>query len=149
MNTRMTCDVVIVGAGMVGAACALYASRAGLRAVLVDRGPVAGGTTGAGEGNLLVSNKEPGPELQLALLSLTLWRRLAVELGGRLGYRAKGGLVVAARPAGLAALAGFADGQKSAGVEATPVAADQLADLEPHLAPGLAGGIHYPHTSFP
>ena len=29
-----------------------YASRAGLRVAVVDRGPVAGGTTGAGEGNL-------------------------------------------------------------------------------------------------
>nr|WP_309226315.1 FAD-dependent oxidoreductase [Streptomyces lunaelactis] len=55
MNTRMTCDVVIVGAGMVGAACALYASRAGLRAVLVDRGPVAGGTTDC----LVVVNDRP------------------------------------------------------------------------------------------
>lgn len=150
MNTRLTCDVVIVGAGMVGAACALYASRAGLRTVLVDRGPVAGGTTGAGEGNLLVSDKEPGPELQLALLSLRLWRELAAETGGfgtAVEYHAKGGLVVAARPGDLAALMAFAEGQRSAGVEAEPVAAGQLADLEPHVAPGLAGGVHYPQDS--
>ncbi|PNG17737.1 FAD-dependent oxidoreductase, partial [Streptomyces cahuitamycinicus] len=69
MSKPLTCDVVVVGAGVVGAATALYATRAGLDAVVVDRGPVAGGTTGAGEGNLLVSDKEPGPELELALLS--------------------------------------------------------------------------------
>ncbi|WP_373430206.1 FAD-dependent oxidoreductase [Streptomyces sp. V1I1] len=106
--------MVIVGAGMVGAACALYASRAGLRTVLVDRGPVAGGTTGAGEGNLLVSDKEPGPELQLALLSLRLWRELTAGTGGfgtAVEFHAKGGLVVAARPADLAALTAFAGGQ--------------------------------------
>ena len=62
---------------MVGAACALYAARAGLDVIVVDRGPVAGGTTGAGEGNLLVSDKEPGPELDLALLSGRLWTELA------------------------------------------------------------------------
>jgi hypothetical protein len=39
-----------------GAACAHYAARAGLSAAVVDRGLVVGGTTGAGEGNLLVSD---------------------------------------------------------------------------------------------
>src|SRR5579859_2614449 len=99
------CDVVIVGAGMVGAACAFYAARAGLDVVLVDRGPVAGGTTGAGEGNLLLSDKPPGPELDLALLSTRLWRELAEEPFGRaLEFEPKGGLVVAADSQGLDAL---------------------------------------------
>ena len=69
---------------MVGAACALYASRAGLDVALVDRGPVAGGTTGAGEGNLLVSDKEPGPELELALFP-PMVDRLADVLRGLSG----------------------------------------------------------------
>lgn len=129
---------------MVGAACALYAARAGLDVALVDRGPVAGGTTGAGEGNLLVSDKEPGPELELALLSLRLWDELAGELGRTVEYEPKGGVVVASAPEGLAALEGLADGQRAAGVEAVDVPADRLHDLEPYLAPGLAGGVLYP-----
>ncbi|WP_405905628.1 MULTISPECIES: NAD(P)/FAD-dependent oxidoreductase [unclassified Streptomyces] len=147
MSKRLTCDVVVVGAGMVGAACALYAARAGLDVVLVDRGPVAGGTTGAGEGNLLVSDKEPGPELDLALLSGRLWANLAESLGQAIEYEAKGGVVVAAEPEGLAALEAFAAGQRAAGVSASSVAADQLHDLEPHLAPGLAGGVLYPQDT--
>ncbi|MCX4406526.1 MULTISPECIES: FAD-binding oxidoreductase [unclassified Streptomyces] len=147
MSGRLTCDVVIVGAGMVGAACALYTARAGLDVTLVDRGPVAGGTTGAGEGNLLVSDKEPGPELDLALLSGRLWADLAEELGEAVEYEAKGGVVVAATPEGLTALETFAAGQRAAGVEAVPVAADQLHSLEPHLAPGLAGAVHYPQDT--
>ncbi|MGW4543364.1 NAD(P)/FAD-dependent oxidoreductase [Streptomyces chartreusis] len=144
MSKRLTCDVVVVGAGMVGAACALYAARAGLDVILVDRGPVAGGTTGAGEGNLLVSDKEPGPELDLALLSGRLWGELAAEFGAAVEYEAKGGVVVASSPDGLAALERFADGQRAAGVVAEPVAGDALYALEPHLAPGLPGGVHYP-----
>nr|WP_277349429.1 FAD-binding oxidoreductase [Streptomyces sp. S3(2020)] len=140
----MTCDVVVVGAGMVGAACALYAARAGLDVILVDRGPVAGGTTGAGEGNLLVSDKEPGPELDLALLSGRLWADLAEEWGESVEYEAKGGVVVASAPEGLAALERFADGQRLAGVVAETVTGDGLYDLEPRLAPGLPGGVLYP-----
>src|SRR5437764_6312053 len=95
-------DVAVVGAGVVGAAVALAAARAGLRVLVVDRGPVAGGTTGAGEGNLLVSDKQPGPELDLALLSLRAWREAADHVerltGGGFELDLKGGLVVATDP---------------------------------------------------
>lgn len=147
MSKPLTCDVVVVGAGMVGAACALYAARAGLDVAVVDRGPVAGGTTGAGEGNLLVSDKEPGPELDLALLSGRLWADLAEEHAEAVEYEAKGGVVVASTPDGLAALEKFAASQRTAGVLAEPVTADRLHDLEPHLAPGLAGAVHYPQDT--
>ncbi len=147
MLKRTSYDAVVVGAGVVGAACAYYAAKAGLRVAVVDRGPVAGGTTGAGEGNLLVSDKEPGPELDLALLSTTLWRDLAEEFGDRVEYEPKGGLVVATAPAGLDALHGFAAGQLAAGVDAVAVAADDLRELEPHLADGLPGGVLYPQDA--
>ncbi|MFG2798044.1 NAD(P)/FAD-dependent oxidoreductase [Streptomyces pseudovenezuelae] len=147
MSKRLTCDVVVVGAGMVGAACALYAARAGLDVIVVDRGPMAGGTTGAGEGNLLVSDKEPGPELELALLSGRLWADLAEEVGDAIEYERKGGLVVAAGPDGLEALEKFATGQRAAGVEAVRVDADRLRELEPRLASGLAGGVLYPQDA--
>ncbi|MEU5080808.1 MULTISPECIES: NAD(P)/FAD-dependent oxidoreductase [Streptomyces] len=147
MAKRLTCDVVVVGAGMAGAACALYAARAGLEVRVVDRGAVAGGTTGAGEGNVLVSDKEPGPELRLALLSARLWNGLAQELGAAVEYEPKGGLVVASTPGALAALRDLAARQRSAGVTAVPVAADRLPDLEPYLAPGMAGGVHYPQDA--
>ncbi|MEU6687190.1 FAD-binding oxidoreductase [Streptomyces sp. NPDC046832] len=148
MSESLTCDVVVVGAGVVGAATALYAGRAGLDTVVVDRGPVAGGTTGAGEGNLLVSDKEPGPELELALLSARLWAALARKgLGRAVEYEAKGGVVIAGTDRALAGLEKLAAEQRAAGVEAVPVPPDALTDLEPCLAPGLAGGMHYPQDA--
>ncbi|GHC46829.1 oxidoreductase [Streptomyces cinnamoneus] len=132
---------------MVGAACAYYAARSGLTVTVVDRGPVAGGTTGAGEGNLLVSDKEPGPELDLALLSTGLWRTLAEDLPQHTEYEPKGGLVVASTGPGLDALRDFAAAQATAGVTAREIPADRLHDLEPHLAPGLPGGVHYPQDA--
>ncbi|MFC8335101.1 NAD(P)/FAD-dependent oxidoreductase [Streptomyces olivaceus] len=147
MSESLTCDVVVVGAGMVGAACALYAAREGLDVIVVDRGQAAGGTTGAGEGNLLVSDKEPGPELELALLSVGLWTGLAEELGRETEYEPKGGVVVAETPEALAGLETFAAGQRAAGVSALGVTADRLHDLEPRLAPGLAGAVHYPQDA--
>jgi glycine/D-amino acid oxidase-like deaminating enzyme len=119
-----------------------------MRVAVVDRGPVVGGTTGAGEGNLLVSDKPPGPELELAVESLRLWRELADALGAEaLEYEPKGGLVVACEPRSLGGLQESARGQRAAGVTAVDVPADALGELEPHLAPGLAGGVHYPQDA--
>ncbi|MFJ8667122.1 NAD(P)/FAD-dependent oxidoreductase [Streptomyces sp. NPDC093600] len=146
MPTRHLSDVIVVGAGVVGAACAYYASRAGLTVTVIDRGPVAGGTTGSGEGNLLVSDKE-GPELELALFSTRLWRELADLLPSGIEYEPKGGLVVASDETGMRALRDFAAGQEKAGVSAREVPPELLRDLEPHLAPGLAGGFHYPQDA--
>ncbi|WP_406253221.1 FAD-binding oxidoreductase [Streptomyces atratus] len=147
MLTRHPLDVVIVGAGMVGAACAYYTSRSGLSVAVVDRGPVAGGTTGAGEGNLLVSDKVPGPELELALLSASLWQQLSEELPEGIEYELKGGVVVAASEDSLATLSATAAGQREEGVEAHHLTPDRLRELEPHLAPHLAGGCHYPQDA--
>ncbi|MEU5220439.1 FAD-binding oxidoreductase [Streptomyces sp. NPDC020807] len=147
MPTRKPSDVIVVGAGVVGAACAYYAAQAGLSVTVVDRGPVAGGTTGAGEGNLLVSDKEPGPELELARLAATEWRGLADLLPSQVEYEAKGGLVVASGELGMQALREFAARQEKAGVTTQEVPGDRLHDLEPHLAPGLAGGFLYPQDA--
>lgn len=143
-RSRDSFDAVVIGAGIVGAACAYYLARAGLRVAVADRGTVASGTTGAGEGNILISDKEPGPELTLAQLSQRLWRELGDELGPGAELDPKGGLVVAAGPAEHAGLREFAAAQAQAGVTAQAVSPAELPGLEPHLASGLAGGVFYP-----
>jgi D-hydroxyproline dehydrogenase subunit beta len=139
-------DVVVIGAGIIGSACAYYASRAGLSVTVLERGTIGGGTTSRGEGNILVSDKAPGPELDLALMSRTLWLDVGAELGGpdRIELEQKGGLVVAPDEGTAASLDEFARGQQAAGVRAIRVTGQALPDYEPHIARGLAGGIFYP-----
>jgi len=98
---RRSADVVIVGGGVIGAACAHAAARAGLDVLVVELAGIAAGTTGAGEGNLLVSDKPPGPELDLALLSLAGWAEIADEQLADFELERKGGLVTAAGPDAL------------------------------------------------
>lgn len=94
-----------------------------------------------------MSDKGPGPELDLALLSNRLWAELAQEFGEAVEYEPKGGVVVATSPGGLTALERFAAGQRAAGVVAETVAGDTLYGLEPRLAPGLPGAVHYPQDA--
>jgi glycine/D-amino acid oxidase-like deaminating enzyme len=72
-------DAIVVGAGICGAAAAFFLQERGLEVLLLDRGRVSSGTTGVGEGNVLVCDKPPGPERELALLGRELW----IELGER------------------------------------------------------------------
>lgn len=142
----MSADVIIIGAGVVGASCAWYATRAGLHVTVLDRGSVAGGTTGAGEGNLLVSDKPVGPELDLAMRSASLWRALDEEVGG-FEYQPKGGLVVAETEASAAALSQVADGQRTVGIDVIAVPPGELGTYEPQLATDLPGGCYYPQDA--
>jgi D-hydroxyproline dehydrogenase subunit beta len=142
-----TYDVAVVGAGIVGACCAFFSARRGMSVIVLDRGGLVAGTTGSGEGNILVSDKRPGPELDLALLSTRLWRELAAELSDEFGdfeLEEKGGLVVAAADGDLAALLELAAGQSAAGVRHVAVDAAGLPHLEPHINRDLAGGVYYP-----
>jgi D-hydroxyproline dehydrogenase subunit beta len=137
--------VLVIGAGMVGAACAYYCADAGLRVTVLERASVAGGTTSACEGNILVSDKEPGPELDLALLSVRLW----VELGDRIGVdrlelQRKGGVVVAQTPEAAAGLAELTMRQRTVGVDVTDVAQAELFELEPNLTRRVSSGAWYP-----
>ena len=160
-------DVVVIGAGMVGAATAAALAATGRRVLVVDRSGPLGGTTAAGEGNILVSDKLPGPELDLALRSVALWQKLAAEasevdgsievfgvrtvsgVSGVSGFEfeSKGGVVVAHDEAQLAALLALGERQRAAGVEVTALDPDGLREAEPRIAPGLAGGAFYPQDS--
>lgn len=140
--------VIVIGAGIIGACTARALAMAGVEVLVVDRGAVGSGTTSRGEGNILVSDKAPGPELDLAMASRDLWGELADDLGAApLEFEAKGGLVVAASERGLGVLYAFSDGQLRAGVMTTRVDDGDARELEPWLSPEVPGGVFYPQDA--
>src|SRR5690349_20112166 len=139
--------VVVIGAGVVGAACARELSLAGFGVVVVDRGRPAGGTTSHGEGNLLVSDKGPGAELRLAQLSARLWPEIAAELGEDCEFDPKGGIVVATTEAGAKALTAFAASQASAGVLVEELSTVDLFAAEPWLTRAVTAAVRYPEDA--
>ena len=145
--------VVVIGAGVIGAASAHALAKAGAEVVLVDRAGVAAETSSRCEGNVLVSDKGSDaavrPEAQLAIASNAMWRELAAELDAERGdgpateFEAKGGVVVAFA-GGAEALTDFAAGQRGIGIRAEVVDRAALAALEPDLSPEVLLGVHYP-----
>ncbi len=145
MNTNP--DAIVIGAGIVGATTALSLTNAGMKVLVIDRGNVATGTTSAGEGNILVSDKAPGPELDLALRSRDAWFEIQEDIGGGFELEAKGGLVVARSEDGLRALRTLTAAQRIAGIDAQDISVTDLRVLEPHLSHSITDGAFYPQDA--
>jgi len=137
-------DAIVIGAGVVGACCALALTNAGLKVLIIDRGPVASGTTGAGEGNILVSDKEPSAELTLAIRSRDLWFEIDTDIGGGFELEAKGGVVVSRSAKGISDLKRLSALQKVNGVEVIELDGAGLRKIEPHLSESVDYGVLYP-----
>lgn len=138
-------DAIVIGAGIVGASAALSLTNAGLKVLIIDRGSVSSGTTGAGEGNILVSDKDPGPELTLALKSRDLWFEMQEDVGDSFELEAKGGVVVARHDD--APLMGLAGEQSRHGVTTQILDHATLHQLEPFLNPEISSGVFYPQDA--
>jgi glycine/D-amino acid oxidase-like deaminating enzyme len=144
MPTGRSPDVVVVGAGIVGAACAYHLATAGVRVRLFDRSFVASGSSGACEGNVLAWDKELERELPLALRSADAWATLAERLGDDFEYDRKGSVVVAESPEELTAAAERARVLSGLGVVGEVLDAEALRREEPYAAHDLPGGVLYP-----
>ncbi len=147
----MVYDAIVIGAGIVGAAIARDLARDGLAVAIVERHSAASGSSGRGEGNILVSDKAPGPELELALIARARWTEVAEELRDELAgdlpdieFEHKGGVVVATGAADIAPLLAFAEAQRNAGVRCRVLDPAETLELEPHLNPAIAAAVHYP-----
>jgi len=140
-------DAIVIGAGIIGATTAFALANAGLRVTVIDRGGMAHGTTSRGEGNILVSDKSPGPELELALRSRDLWFELDKQIGGGFELEPKGGIVVARSEEGATALRNLAADQRRNGVEVEGVGAQELRVLEPYLDKTIENGAFYPQDA--
>jgi glycine/D-amino acid oxidase-like deaminating enzyme len=140
----VSADVVVVGAGIVGAAAASELARRGLRVCLLDRGEVSSGTTGLGEGNVLASDKDAGPELELTVLGLRMYDELEERLGPLARIRRKGALIVHPDAETWAGEAGRVARVRAAGVEASLLAPHEVAEREPGLTGALHGAAFFP-----
>ncbi len=136
-------DVVIVGAGISGAASAYELATAGLKVVLVDRyGPaaMASGWTLAG---VRQSGRHPA-ELPLAHRAVAQWETLAERLEAPTHYRRRGNLRLARTPDELAVIARLVQDQAAAGLDLSLLDAKQLAQLAPSVSPSVLGASHCP-----
>jgi D-hydroxyproline dehydrogenase subunit beta len=144
MSVRESADVVVIGGGIVGAACAYYLTEAGARVCLVERDFPASGTSRACDGLILLWDKASPAELALGQMSARLWAELAETQGLACEYARHGSILLAENEAALAAGRAKADELGTAGIAAAVLDGPELRALEPQLAADLAGGVLFP-----
>ncbi len=133
-------DVIIVGAGIVGAACAAECAGAGMKTLVLDRGIAAGGTTAAGMGHIVVMDDS---EAQFALTeySRRLWLQMRDELPADAEYEICGTLWVAADEEEMAEARRKGQFYSARKTRVEILNGDQVRRAEPNLRPGLEGGL--------
>ena len=134
-------DAIVVGAGIVGAACAFELAKAGLRVAVCERNDYpGGGATAAGMGHLAIMDDS---EAQFALTSYSqqLWRELAHELPRDAEYLPCGSLWVAADEFEFQEVNRKYNFYSERNVPVEILDSKQLAEAEPLLRPGMAGAL--------
>ena len=133
-------DVVVVGGGIVGCATALSCAKRGMRTLLLERGAIAGETSSAGMGHLML---QPQPDVlaRLTFASVMLWKRWCAELG-TFTLDECGVLWLAEDAAGLVVCDRIAADFASLRIASTRLDGAGVRLHEPALAADLAGGLH-------
>jgi glycine/D-amino acid oxidase-like deaminating enzyme len=135
-----TFDAVIVGGGIVGAACALAFSQEGMRLALVEPGEIGGAATAAAMGHIVVLDDSLA-QLALTRYSQLLWRQMAAQLPPDAEYTQRGTLWVAADDEEMQEICRKHGIYDQNGIPSETIPGEALLSLEPALRSGLMGGL--------
>ena len=136
-------DVLIVGAGIVGCACARECALAGLRVAIIEGGVLSAGASAAGMGHVVAMDDSPA-QLALTTYSRGLWNDESPELPASVEYQPRGTVWVAADDEEMSEVHTKQKTLAQAGVASEILDARELARQEPNLRKGLAGGLLVP-----
>lgn len=134
----MNADIIVVGAGIVGSACAHEFARRGLDVLVLDS--QRGGATAVGMGHLVAMDDNPA-ELALSHYSIELWRQWAPRLADNCAYRNCGTLWLASNAEELDAAEHKRTSLIAQGIACEMLDASALRQAEPMLRKGLLGAL--------
>jgi len=136
-------NVVIVGAGIVGAACADEFVRRGQRVAVVGADVIGSGATAAGMGHIVVMD-DSDAQFALTRYSQQLWQELRPQLPDDVEYEQCGTIWVAADEEEMIEVHRKRAYYGARGVPTEVLDAKTLQSLEPNLRSGMAGGLLVP-----
>lgn len=133
-------DVIVLGGGIVGCACAREAAAAGLRVAVVEAQVIGGGATAAGMGHIVVLDDSPA-QLALTRYSQELWLAERPKLPPAVEYNPAGTLWIATDDEEMAEVERKFAFYQNQHIPVQILDSQAVAQAEPNLRPGLAGAL--------
>jgi glycine/D-amino acid oxidase-like deaminating enzyme len=132
-------DVVVIGGGVIGVMTAWHLAERGLSVVLCEKGRIAGEQSSRNWGWVRQQGRDPG-ELPIMVESLSIWKRLAAEMGDALGFRQAGVLYLAKTDAEIAGFEAWIEHARAHQVDTRLLtAAESMAMLKGAAVPWKGG----------
>ncbi len=136
-------DVAVVGAGVMGAATALFLARGGMRCLLLDRGGICRSASGTNAGTLTL-HMTRAALIPYALRGWEMWTGSGDWLGADPGVTATDGLSLAFTEAEAALLEARAAARQAEGAPIEVIDPARAREIEPGLTDRLRLAAHCP-----
>ncbi|RUW47465.1 FAD-binding oxidoreductase [Mesorhizobium sp. M1A.F.Ca.ET.072.01.1.1] len=137
-------DVIVLGGGLMGTACAYFLARRGARVTLIERNRIGSGATVASFGNIRRTGRHLS-QLPLAHRSLRLWGEAEKMLGCDVEFRATGHVRLIFDEGSLADMRSYAEGARPWGLELEQLSPREIRARFPGLGPDAIAASFSPH----
>ena len=134
-------DIAVIGSGVVGASVAYFNARAGAKVILIDKGDLAEGTSSKSDGNILICDKMPGFDVQLAKASQDMFPQLSRELDFDIQWHQRGSLYLVEDEEQYEIASKFCADMAALGMPMRMMDKYEIHQDEPYLAEDLCGGL--------
>jgi sarcosine oxidase subunit beta len=139
----MKYDVIIVGGGIIGSSIAWQLSKEHAKVLVIERKDTASGACGATDGVVGYHTKKPGIQMELAKLSIDMFKTLHEELGEDVEYGFEaGGLQPVEDETQWEILSSIAEQQRASGVDIRMISGEEARKIEPNLAEDIYGALY-------
>jgi sarcosine oxidase subunit beta len=137
--STLSCDVAIVGGGIVGCSAALALRKLGKSVILIERDLCGSRSSGVNYGGVRRQGRSL-IQLPLSQRAHAIWAKLPELLGAACEYTRSGHLKIARSEADLALLIAYKEKTESFGLGLKIFSGDQLRELYPWLSESVVGG---------
>lgn len=135
-------DVIVIGAGIIGLSCAYYLGLEGKKVLLLEKGELGSGTSGACDDMILFQSKKPGLMLEMTFLSLDLYRELSRKLTPDIELQTLGGMILIGNEDHMSLMEDFVAQQKSYGLDVIFLDREATFRKQPFAKKSILGSMY-------